>query len=71
MKLVLSSDFPQVPPKGYFLTKIFHPNISKSGEICVNTLKKVRPPSLRFSPLYLSLDIHYELETVVHSHPFL
>jgi len=22
------------------LTKIFHPNVSKSGEICVNTLKK-------------------------------
>ena len=25
---------------GYFLTKIYHPNISKGGEICVNTLKK-------------------------------
>ena len=25
---------------GYFLTKIFHPNISEKGEICVNTLKK-------------------------------
>lgn len=25
---------------GYFLTRIFHPNISKAGEICVNTLKK-------------------------------
>ena len=22
------------------LTKIFHPNVSKAGEICVNTLKK-------------------------------
>ena len=28
------------PSAGYFLTKIFHPNISKTGEICVNTLKK-------------------------------
>lgn len=27
-------------PAGYFLTKIFHPNVSKSGEICVNVLKK-------------------------------
>ena len=25
---------------GYFLTRIYHPNISKAGEICVNTLKK-------------------------------
>lgn len=25
---------------GYFLTNIFHPNVSKSGEICVNTLKR-------------------------------
>jgi len=40
MKLVLGPDFPQSPPKGYFLTKIFHPNVSKNGEICVNTLKK-------------------------------
>jgi len=40
IKLVLPSDYPQAPPKGYFLTKIFHPNISKTGEICVNTLKK-------------------------------
>ena len=28
-----------VPP-GWFATKIFHPNVSSSGEICVNTLKK-------------------------------
>eukprot|EP01089_Gocevia_fonbrunei_P003712 TRINITY_DN1366_c0_g1_i1.p1 TRINITY_DN1366_c0_g1~~TRINITY_DN1366_c0_g1_i1.p1 ORF type:complete len:203 (+),score=57.94 TRINITY_DN1366_c0_g1_i1:212-820(+) len=40
VRLQLGSDFPQAPPKGYFLTKIFHPNVSKTGEICVNTLKK-------------------------------
>ncbi|KAL6596783.1 ubiquitin-conjugating enzyme E2 S [Neocallimastix sp. 'constans'] len=40
IKLVLGSDFPISPPKGYFLTKIFHPNVSSSGEICVNTLKR-------------------------------
>lgn len=39
-KLILGQDFPQVPPKGVFTTKIFHPNVSKTGEICVNTLKK-------------------------------
>jgi hypothetical protein len=31
---------------GYFLTKIFHPNIRQpSGEICVNTLKKDWQPT--------------------------
>mmetsp|Transcript_54247 Transcript_54247/g.140080 ORF Transcript_54247/g.140080 Transcript_54247/m.140080 type:complete len:188 (-) Transcript_54247:639-1202(-) len=40
VKLCLPTDYPHAPPKGYFLTRIFHPNISKTGEICVNTLKK-------------------------------
>ncbi|KAA8517861.1 hypothetical protein F0562_015350 [Nyssa sinensis] len=46
MKLILSRDFPQSPPQGYFMTKIFHPNIATNGEICVNTLKKDWNPSL-------------------------
>ena len=40
MKICLTKEFPASPPKGYFLTKIFHPNVSSSGEICVNTLKQ-------------------------------
>jgi ubiquitin-conjugating enzyme E2 S len=40
-KIVLTDNFPANPPKGYFLTKIFHPNVAQpSGDICVNTLKK-------------------------------
>ena len=31
---------------GFFLTKVFHPNISKSGEICVNVLKRDWKPDL-------------------------
>ncbi|WVR06477.1 hypothetical protein IAU60_003508 [Kwoniella sp. DSM 27419] len=33
-------EYPNLPPKCTMMTKIFHPNISKSGEICVDTLKK-------------------------------
>lgn len=40
LKLVLGGDFPAAPPKGFFITNIFHPNVSKAGEICVNTLKR-------------------------------
>ncbi|KAK1386738.1 ubiquitin-conjugating enzyme E2 22 [Heracleum sosnowskyi] len=47
MKLILGHDFPYSPPAGYFLTKIFHPNVApKNGEICVNTLKKDWNPGL-------------------------
>lgn len=40
MKLVISEEYPNVPPRGFFLTKIFHPNIATNGDICVNTLKR-------------------------------
>jgi len=41
LKLVLGIDFPASPPRGFFLTKIYHPNVDMStGAICVNTLKK-------------------------------
>lgn len=45
MKLTLSSEFPRVPPKGQFITKIFHPNVAESGDICVNTLKRDWDPN--------------------------
>nr|CAI5826603.1 unnamed protein product [Callosobruchus analis] len=40
VKLSLGKSFPTEPPKAYFLTKIFHPNVAANGEICVNTLKR-------------------------------
>ncbi|GMI31034.1 hypothetical protein TrRE_jg6918 [Triparma retinervis] len=41
LKLVLGGDFPNSPPRGFFLSKIYHPNVNPStGDICVNTLKK-------------------------------
>ena len=40
VKIKIPNNFPNVAPKGIFLTKIFHPNISEQGEICVNTLKR-------------------------------
>lgn len=39
VKLVVGSEFPASPPKGYFLTNIFHPNVSTTGKVCVNALK--------------------------------
>jgi len=50
LKLVLGVDFPQSPPRGFFLTKIYHPNVDMStGAICVNTLKKDWTATTTFS----------------------
>ncbi|KAK4337318.1 hypothetical protein RND71_043604 [Anisodus tanguticus] len=46
IRCVLGKEFPSQPPKAYFITKVFHPNVSRSGEICVNTLKKDWKPDL-------------------------
>ncbi|KXN90398.1 Ubiquitin-conjugating enzyme E2 S [Leucoagaricus sp. SymC.cos] len=40
VKFKFTDEFPAAPPKCWFATKIFHPNVSSAGEICVNTLKK-------------------------------
>jgi len=41
IELHFSDSYPQQPPKGYFKTKIWHPNVALSGgDICVNTLKR-------------------------------
>ncbi|KAJ2777866.1 hypothetical protein H4R18_004935 [Coemansia javaensis] len=40
VRLTIDEGFPDTPPKGVFVTRIFHPNVSERGEICVNTLKK-------------------------------
>ena len=48
MKLVLSADYPSSPPRGYFLTKIYHPNVASNGDICVNTLKRDWTPEVTF-----------------------
>lgn len=55
VKLTLDADFPSVPPKGFFITKIFHPNVSLKGEICVNTLKKDWKPELGIRHVLLTV----------------
>ncbi|KAI9183295.1 ubiquitin-conjugating enzyme E2 S [Blastocladiella emersonii ATCC 22665] len=46
VRLSLPSDFPTAPPRGTFLTKIYHPNVSRNGDICVETLKRDWQPTL-------------------------
>ncbi|XP_066568818.1 ubiquitin-conjugating enzyme E2 S [Amia ocellicauda] len=55
MRLVLGKDFPAAPPKAYFLTKIFHPNVGHKGEICVNVLKRDWRPELGLRHVLLTI----------------
>ena len=54
INLSISKDYPLSPPKGHFVTKVFHPNVNEdSGEICVNTLKKDWTPNLGLKHILL------------------
>jgi ubiquitin-protein ligase len=41
LHLTIPATYPQEPPKAYFRTKIFHPNVDDgTGAVCVETLKR-------------------------------
>ncbi|KZV87298.1 hypothetical protein EXIGLDRAFT_723837 [Exidia glandulosa HHB12029] len=55
VRFSFTNDFPAAPPKCWFATKIFHPNVSKSGEICVNTLKKDWKPTYGIAHILVTI----------------
>jgi ubiquitin-conjugating enzyme E2 S len=58
LRLQFTPQYPTTPPTAHFITKIFHPNIApRTGEVCVNTLKRDWNSKVTLSEILMVSDL--------------
>ena len=55
LKIDLPDDYPLAPPKIWFLTRILHPNVDRSGAICLDILQEEWNTMLLLEKVLLSI----------------
>ncbi|KAM5429870.1 putative E2 ubiquitin-conjugating enzyme [Microsporum canis] len=71
LQLRLPEDYPASPPKAFFKTRIWHPNVEEStGAVCVDTLKRDWDPKLTLKDVLITIScllIHPNPDSALNS----